>query len=64
MCYYNGQLVTRTEFLRLKEIEKALAGYDFLKDPVQSGFDYSNSAVLRKVPGRKDFDLVQMEWGF
>ena len=29
MCYYNGQKVTHAEFIRLKQLEKALAKYDF-----------------------------------
>lgn len=64
MCYYNGQLVTRAEFIRLKNLEKELAKYDFLKTPVQSGFEYGNSAVLKKLEGKEDFDIVEMEWGF
>jgi hypothetical protein len=29
MCYYNGQKVTRVEYIRLKQLEKAVANYDF-----------------------------------
>jgi putative SOS response-associated peptidase YedK len=64
MCYYNGQKVTRSEFIRLKNLEKALANYDFLNMPVQSGFDYGANAVLKRIPVEMDFEIVQMEWGF
>jgi putative SOS response-associated peptidase YedK len=64
MCYYNGQKVTHAEFIRLKQLEKALANYDFLQADLQIGFDFGTNAVLKKVTGQEDFDIVKMEWGF
>jgi putative SOS response-associated peptidase YedK len=64
MCYYNGQKVTRAEFIRLKQLEKAVANYDFLNRDLQQGFEYGMNAVLKPVEGKEDFDLVLMEWGF
>lgn len=64
MCYYNGQKVTRAEYIRLKQLEKAVANYDFLGRDLQQGFDYGMNAVLKPVTGIEDFDIVQMEWGF
>ncbi len=64
MCYYNGQKVSRTEYIRLKQLEKAIAHYDFLSRDLQVGFDYSLNAVLKAKVGTEDFDIVQMEWGF
>lgn len=64
MCYYNGQKVTRAEFIRLKQLEKAVANYDFLSRDLQVGFDYSKNAVLKRFADKIDFDIVQMEWGF
>jgi putative SOS response-associated peptidase YedK len=64
MCYYNGQKVTHVEFIRLKQLEKALASYDFLQAELQIGFDFGANAVLRKTPEKEDFDIVKMEWGF
>ncbi len=64
MCYYNGQRVTRVEYIRLKQLEKLIAGYDFLATPLKSGFDYGNNVVLKPIAGKEDFDIVQMEWGF
>lgn len=64
MCYYNGQKVTHAEFIRLKQLEKAVANYDFLTRDLQIGFDYSMNAVLKPIPDKEDFDIVQMEWGF
>ncbi len=64
MCYYNGQKVTRAEFIRLKQLEKEIAKYDFLENDLQTGFDYASTAVLKRYPDREDFDIVKMEWGF
>lgn len=64
MCYYNGQKVTREEFIRLKQLEKAVANYSFLTRDLQVGFDYSMNAVLKREAEKGDFDIVQMEWGF
>jgi len=64
MCYYNGQKVTRSEYIRLKQLEKTLANYDFLDNDLNIGFQYGSNAVLRPVQGKEDFELVKMEWGF
>lgn len=64
MCYYNGVKVTRVEYIRLKQLEKLLAKYDFLDQPMQIGFDYKPIPVLKAMPGVEDFALTQMEWGF
>jgi len=64
MCYYNGQIVTRSEFIRLMELEKAVAKYDFLDQDIQKGFAYGKSAVLKPNDLKSNFDIVQMEWGF
>lgn len=64
MCYYNGQKVTRSEFIRLKNLEKVIAKYSFLNKDLLIGFEYGKSAVLRRIEGEEDFDIVEMEWGF
>ena len=64
MCYYNGVKVTRTEFIRLKQLEKLVANYDFLSKPLQIGFEYKPHAVLKRIPNKEDFEIVEMEWGF
>ncbi len=63
MCYYNGQKVAHAEFIRLKHIEKLVANYEFLSRPLVQGFPYGNTAILKRVDGQEDFDIVQMEWG-
>ena len=50
MCYYNGQKVTREEYIRLKQLEKAIANYDFLNRDLQVGFDYNLNAVFKPIP--------------
>lgn len=64
MCYYNGQKVTREEYIRLKHIEKQVAKYNFLNRDVIDGFDFGVAAVLKPKAGEEDFDIVPMEWGF
>lgn len=64
MCYYNGQRVSREEFIRLIDLEKAVMNYDFLDQEIHEGFNYRNIAILRPTEDRCNFDIVQMEWGF
>lgn len=64
MCYFNGQKVTKHEYIRLKHLEKLVAKYNFLNRPVINGFDFGNTAVLRPVNNMEDFELVPLEWGF
>ncbi|MBO9634443.1 MAG: SOS response-associated peptidase [Chitinophagaceae bacterium] len=64
MCYYNGVKVTRSEFIRLKQLEKAIAKLDLLNRPMIIGFDYSQAPVLKRIDGKEDFEITQMEWGF
>jgi putative SOS response-associated peptidase YedK len=64
MCYYNGVKVSRTEYIRLKALEKAIANYDFLSKPLHIGFDYSGIPVLKRFADKEDFDILEMEWGF
>lgn len=64
MCYYNGQKVTRDEYIRLKNLEKLVANYKFLNRDVEVGFDFGPTVVLKPIPGKQDFEIVTMEWGF
>ncbi|HSC55276.1 MAG TPA: SOS response-associated peptidase family protein [Phnomibacter sp.] len=64
MCYYNGVKVTRAEYIRLKNLEKLVANYNFLVKPLSIGFEYGTQAVLKPIDGKEDFDIVEMEWGF
>jgi putative SOS response-associated peptidase YedK len=64
MCYYNGQKVTRVEYIRLKAIEKSIRKYNFLNVGVHNGFNYAPCAILVQTEDGKDFDIVQAEWGY
>ena len=64
MCYYNGQRVSRAEFIRLMALEKAVMNYDFLDQELHDGFSYDKIAVLKPTEDKCNFDIVQMEWGF
>lgn len=64
MCYYNGQKVTRTEFIRLKGIEKAIKNYNFLNIGVHNGFMFQPAAVAVPNTAKTDFELVLGHWGY
>ena len=64
MCYYNGQRVARSEYIRLMDLEKTVANYPFLNSSIQEGFAYGQSAVLQPNDVKNNFDIKQMEWGF
>ncbi|WP_432328012.1 SOS response-associated peptidase [Mucilaginibacter sp. P25] len=64
MCYYNGQKVTRSEFIRLKNLEKEVRRYNFLTTGVHNGFNYAPCAILVATEDGKDFEIVQAEWGY
>ncbi len=63
MCYYNGIRVSKTEFIRLKEIEKDLRIYD-LSTPLIDGFEYGEVSVVKPTIDYTNWDIVKMEWGF
>ena len=57
-----GHRVSRSTFIRLKQIEKelgTLAALETLKD----GFKYRDTPVLRAI-GNEDFEIVNMHWEF
>ena len=63
MCYFNGQRVSREEYIRLKDLEKQALDYEFLDQGVISGFSGTPVAVLVPTEDKSDFEIVQMEWG-
>ena len=63
MCYYNGQKISKEEFIRLMAIEKEVSKYDFLNKDIHDGFAYQPIAVLKPNAAKDNFDIVQMEWG-
>jgi putative SOS response-associated peptidase YedK len=63
MCYYNGIRVSRTEFIRLKEIERDVRLYDLAK-PMIDGFEYGAVNVIKPNKEYCDWDIVKVEWGF
>ena len=64
MCYYNGQRVSRNELIRLKALEKIVARENLVNREVIVGFDFPPINVLKPIPSKEDFEVVQMEWGF
>ena len=64
MCYYNGQKVTRSEFIRLKQLEKEVRRYNFLNVGVHNGFMFQPAAMAIPNADKTDFELVQGQWGY
>jgi putative SOS response-associated peptidase YedK len=64
MCYYNGQRVTRAEFIELKGLEKPVRNYDFLNTGVHNGFTYPPCAIAIATDDRRDFELTTALWGY
>lgn len=64
MCYYNGAKVLKEPYVRVGHVEKLVSKYDFLTKPLHIGFEYGNAPVLKRIEDKKDFEIVQMEWGF
>ncbi|MCW3110209.1 MAG: hypothetical protein JWQ09_4715 [Segetibacter sp.] len=54
MCYYNGQRVTRAEFIELKSLEKAVKNYDFLDTGIHNGFTYPSCAIAVATDDHRD----------
>jgi putative SOS response-associated peptidase YedK len=64
MCYYNGQRVTRAEYIELKGLAKPVRNYDFLNVGVHNGFNYAPCAILIPSEDGRDFEITQAEWGY
>ena len=56
MCYFNGQRVTREEFIRLMALEREVKKYDFLNVGLVDGFTQTPLAVLVPNQNRTNFD--------
>ena len=64
MCYYNGQRVTKAEYIELKGLAKPVKNYPFLNVGVHNGFNYAPCAILIPTEDGKDFEIQQAEWGY
>src|SRR5690349_16628327 len=62
MCNYNGRIVSRDEFIRLKNIEKQLDVLSYTGNTV-NGFDYETWPVIKAL-NENDWKVAPMEWGF
>ncbi|MDP1973862.1 MAG: SOS response-associated peptidase family protein, partial [Sediminibacterium sp.] len=54
----------KDETIRLKNLSKKVAEFDFLNRDLIDGFAYGNISVLQPTESGNDFNLSQMEWGF
>lgn len=64
MCYYNSVKLVNEAFIRLANLVKPVAEFDFLVKPLVTGFDYAPYPVLKPKKGVEDVEVLQMEWGF
>lgn len=65
MCNFYGHKVSRSEFIRLKNIEKELGTIAALKDleVFRSGFAYGN-APIAIAKSKEDIDIISAHWEF
>lgn len=63
MCVYNGRRVSLAEFIRLKEMEKALRSLGEAT-PVQYGYDYGDWPIIRPTADKSSFEEITAHWGF
>jgi putative SOS response-associated peptidase YedK len=61
MCYYNGQKVTRAEFIQLKALERKISERRITRK-IQSGFEYTDAFIMVPTEDRKHFDLIEAHW--
>ncbi|MCE6988147.1 SOS response-associated peptidase [Dyadobacter sp. CY323] len=64
MCYYNGQKVTKAEYIELMQLEKYIADIQELKRPTVLGPESPQMVVLKPNADKSDFDVTTMRWGF
>ena len=62
MCYYNGQFVSRAEFIRLKEMERDIKWLQ--QRDLQSGFDYSDWPIVIPSADKKGIEVEMAHWEF
>jgi len=63
MCYFLGMRVSRSEYVRLKGIEKELRHLNMIR-PCQYGFEYGDWPIVRPTPDRKSFTIDDVHWEF
>lgn len=65
MCVVNGVRLSRAEFLEYLAIKKELQSLQMeLHRPAQYGFTYQDWPVIKPIEGKKDFEIVSMDWEF
>lgn len=66
MCNFMGVRVTKIEFIKLKQIEKALGTVAAMEELqiMKDGFSYTNSVIIRKVLNEVDIEIVAAHWEF
>jgi putative SOS response-associated peptidase YedK len=65
MCVVNGVRLTRAEFLEYLAIKKELKALQMeLHRPAQYGFTYGDWPIIKPIEGRKDYEIVSMDWEF
>lgn len=63
MCVYNGQRVTRAEYIKLKALEKLIKNFS-LTEKFINGYDYRDQFILVPTADKKDFEIIPSHWEF
>jgi putative SOS response-associated peptidase YedK len=63
MCSYIGIKVSKTQYIKLKKIEKAAGILAALKT-MQSGFEYADWAIIKATDDRSDIEIIPAHWEF
>lgn len=66
MCNFYGTIVSKVQFIKLKQIEKELGTIAALNEleVMKDGFKYSNSVIIRKTEDGNDVEAVSAHWEF
>ncbi len=63
MCYYNGQFISKAEYIRLLAINKELNTLE-LNKAIQNGFEFADAAILIPVLDKEDFNIEMAHWEY
>jgi len=63
MCVVNGIKLSRADFIEFMQTKKDVSHLN-MNRAVQYGFDYLDWPVLKPIAGRRDFEVVNMDWEF
>ncbi len=63
MCVVNGIRLSKADFIEFLQLKKDIRHLN-MNRVVQYKFDYLDWPVLKPIHGKRDFEVVSMEWEF